>query len=248
MPVNRTYLPKEEILSLKPFTNYVLVKIDDPNEYRKTEGGIYLYVDQDVDTAMHANRHGTVVSVCKKLHYVNRSRKETFQGKDVNVGVDSVEYDSDIDVVKGDRVFFSYLDGLNCNEFVESEFSIHNEVKIHFSYKLLRYDSLRVCWRGDEVMGLNGYYLIEPTEETTSKLILLQKKNPLVSMGIVRAVSKPNRIRLTPGNKEIPEGVVKVGDKVAIRSKYLNWFEDSLHKKFDKPLRIINSSDIFGVL
>lgn len=209
-------------------TNYVLVKIDDPNEYRRTKGGIYLYIDTIVDRMEFANRHGIVVKICNKLRF-NQDEGD----------INSIEYDTDIEIKEGDRVWFVYLDGLNCVEFDVQE--PYEDGFRFVKYKMLRYDSLRVKKDESEIRTLNGYVLTEPFMETIKSTLFLNKKQNLYK-GIVAYTGTSNRRYKTPSLHDDPS--IKAGDTILINHPYINMLEDKVHKYFDKEYRIVKGSDI----
>lgn len=209
-------------------TNHVLVKIDDPNEYRKTKGGIYIWVDPtecgDRVKADNADRHGIVQKVCKRLF---------FDPEDP--GTKSLEFDVDIEVKEGDRVWFNYLDGLNCVEF-------HCE---GVTYKLLKYDSLVLVKNESGIKTLNGYVLVEPIYEKEKTFLYMDKKKD-VTKGKVAYIGTPNKRYRTPGISDDPR--VKVGHTVVIRQKYEVNLEDKLHRFLDGDYRLVRGCDICGIL
>jgi len=217
--------------------NYVLIKIDDPNEYRRTASGIYLYVAPDtsqdasqyVDDAKHANRHGIVIKVCDRLKF-NQDMAD----------IRSLEYDVDIEVKEGDRVWFSYLEGLNCVEFYVDN-PDKEAVNRFVAYKMIRYDSLRVKKDENGIRTLNGYFLIEPVYEELSTTVFMEKEK-IISKGIIRHKGTPNKQYKTPGLCD--DSTIKIGDTVLIKSRFENYLEDSIHKYFDKEYRVVKGCDV----
>jgi|ERR1035441_9088654 co-chaperonin GroES (HSP10) len=266
MPTIRHYLPKEKIEKVKPHINYVLVKIDDPNEYRVTEGGIFLSVIEGEGTeaplSKDINRFGIVISICNRLRFNTSSRTQTTRKGDLNVAAyDTLENDVDIEVRVGDVVWYSFISGNNCDEFVTTEVEKDKyDRPIRYTYKLLRYDSLRLIRRGNSIKTLNGNVIIRPKENIVeSSLELVHAKYELPSgdvfdskldtlRGEVVYSGTPNKSYRAPQFSD-GEGVSS-GDHIVcmIAPNMIRNFEYSLHGKFEKGLRIVRGCDVFGVL
>jgi co-chaperonin GroES (HSP10) len=247
MPNDQVILPKEKIEKIKPATNYVLVKIDDPNEYRVTEGGLFLLYDKVVPVAQHANRMGTIISVCDKLLFSNKSRySSNSEGEVMSAAYDSLENDTDIEVESGDKVWYSYIAGLNCTEFLTEEIEEDkHQRKYRITYKLLKYDQLRLRLRNNEYRTLNGNVIVTlDQEKIESSLIVERKVNHKI--GTVKFSGTPNRKYKVPIFSD-GEGV-EVGEKIImkIESNSDREFEYSVHGKLEKGLRIVRGCDVFG--
>ena len=237
--------PKKQIESLKPNTNYVLIKIDDPNEYRVTESGIFLHSDATLPSSEHANRMGVVVSVCDKLAFSTKGRIITTPNGDLNTpAIDSLENDTDLEVQKGDRVWFGFISGLNCTEFVTEEFETDKyDRKLRITYKLLKYDQLRLRQRGDEYRTLNGNVIVKLDEQEVKSSLKIEKELN-ITVGTVKFSGTPNRAYKVPSYSD-GEGV-DAGDRIImnVKSNMDRPFEYPIHGKLEKGLRVIRGCDV----
>ena len=113
-------------------------------------------------------------------------------------------------------------------------------------FVFIPYQSIFVAIRGDQIMPINGYVLVEPCDdpfmENTKKRLqniglelvtLNTKSNTHVSFGKVKYLGKPNREYCDEGNTD--DGVnVKEGDTVVMRKVSDIPLQYPLHQKLDK--------------
>jgi co-chaperonin GroES (HSP10) len=246
MAAQEFVLNKSEIYKMRLMPNYVLIKIDNPAEYFKTDSGIYIYVDSEVPVAHHANRNGIVVSVCEHLNFSQNSYAwNNIQGKEYKIDyLNGVETDRDIEIVPGDRVWFSYLDGLNCKEYAQLEFEEINAIKIQYKYKLLKHDSLRLMEHEGIKQTLNGYVLVEPIIEKKSELLEVVDKKKDFNKGIVRYMGTPNRTYKTKTNFD--DFDFKPGDTIYFKN-YNVEFEYAYLKQIKENIWTVRGCDIMAV-
>jgi co-chaperonin GroES (HSP10) len=215
-------IDQDTVNKFKAVTNYVFIKIDDPNEYRKTKGGIYLYFNPELNRAKDTDRHGIVMSVCKTLFF----DKEDYE---------TVEFDVDIDVEVGDRVWFAPMDGANCDTFY-----CEND-----KYLLLKYDTLRfVHKKNGEVFGLNGNLLVKPIFEE-EKFIIHTIKRENRKKGIV--VYPYSNIRDIVSEGNIYPDFNK--DEIVLLDR--DWdirLEDQANQYLDEEFRVIRGCDVCAIL
>jgi len=123
-----------------------LVKTKKSNEGAETKSGILIGFNVNTNYAEGPGSHvadlavitGEVVAVCDNIY---------FDREDVN---DSMLWHTEIEVKVGDKVWFDYLESLNCTEILVDD----------DCYRVLPYQYLWVAKRGDKIIPLNGYCLV----------------------------------------------------------------------------------------
>jgi hypothetical protein len=211
----------------KTFGNHILIRLDAENDHIKLKGGMTLYVDSTYDPEKHATVTGTVFGLPSHLTYTGKA----------NVGM---PWKTDMELQEGDKVIVYYLAILNAFKPEQKRFFTKDNER----YVFIPYQSIFVAIRGDQIIPINGYVLVEPCgdpwmEETKNRfkkigieLVTNDKSNTNVSFGIVRYIGKPNKGYCDYGN--IDDGVnVKVGDKVVLRKISDIPLQYPLHAKLD---------------
>ena len=214
--------------------NYVLVRMNELNKQKKTKSGIYLTSGAS-DTNLDSNdifdqvdRSGTVEMVSNL--YFNPSDPLSLGNK------------TDMEVQKGDKVWALAID---------SNMAYRFKIKgIH--YKLIRYDGLTVAKRGEQIIPLNGWLLLDFVIEKTSELIKIPFKVRILDQGVVKYAGSKNSDYTINYGKSMSGGLhkinnfsddidVKVGDMVQyelvrgervgelkLESDYINTFGELL--------------------
>ncbi len=212
----------------RTFGSHILIRLDAENDHIKLKGGMTLYIDNTYDPEKHATVSGTVFGLPSHLSYTGKPNQ-------------GMPWLTDMELREGDRVICYYLAIINAFKPEQMRFF----VKDNDRYVFIPYSSIFVAMRGDEVIPINGYCLVEPCEDPfvadTKKrlekigleLVTLDtKSNTNVSFGVVRYMGKPNREYIDEGNTD--EGVeVKVGDTVVLRKVSDIPLQYPLHQKFD---------------
>lgn len=222
MEINRVKLSKEEFDKARLLypCNVVIVEIPNATEEKKTKSGIVIGFNKDIiyvegddnHVADVADVYGIVVKVPERYYF---SAKEQM----------SPSWDTDIDVMIGDVVWFNVLAATNCEE-------LYVEGKI---YRIIPYEDLFVAKRGNEVICLNGNVILSPVyKEKISALDVLSEQEIDSSKGIVRFVGKCNKEYCDHTYADFPD--IEVGDVVLIdkrhklipleRKKYNACFDD----------------------
>ncbi len=99
------------------------------------------------------------------------------------------------------------------------------------AYLLVPYEDIILTKRGDDLVMLNGYVLIEPVLEETQQsgiIILLQTAKQASKRGIVRHMGIPNK-RYTD-ESHTDEIDIKIGDMVGLKHGYNSKLESSYHQ------------------
>lgn len=177
---------------------WVLVEIDDSNEWIKLSNGVTLWLDTSYEPEKHAQVHGKVVLKCDKVNFMS-------------------PYDVDVEVEIGDDVVFHYLCVVNA--------ITYNRVHVEGGkkYVFIEYQDLFAAYRDGKTIPLNGYIFVEPDEEINTKYYAddfdfrtITKKTTTKSMtrGTVKHVGIKCRNYPTYDNDSDEMLDVNVGDKV----------------------------------
>ena len=182
--------------------NHILVRVKS-NEGRTTEAGVIVGFNADIQYAegqgSHmadmAEVHGTVIKVPYGLYY---SKDDPY----------SMSWKTKMMLKVDDEVWFNFIASSH-----SSGFDVDGEM-----YLFIPYADCFVAKRGDEVIPLNGYALLEEMKkEQMSEVIVMEDKTDM-RRGRVRFVGEPNeeyRIDSFSDDIEIQEG-----DVVQIRAGF----------------------------
>ena len=131
------------------------------------------------------------------------------------------EWETEMQLKVGDRVWVQYLSIIK-GERVQ----VGGEV-----YVLVPYEKIILTKRGDDLVMLNGYVLIEPVLEETQQsgiIILLKQAKQASQRGYVRHMGIPNK-RYTD-ESHTDEIDIKLGDMVGLKHGYNSKLESSYHQ------------------
>lgn len=213
----------------KTFGNHILLKLDAENDHIKLKGGMTLYVDNTYEPEKHQTVTGEVCGLPSHLTYTGAPNQ-------------GMPWKTDMELQEGDKVICYYLAILNAFKPEQKRFFTKDNERFVF----IPYQSIFVAIRGDQIMPINGYVLVEPCDdpfmENTKKRLqniglelvtLNTKSNTHVSFGKVKYLGKPNREYCDEGNTD--DGVnVKEGDTVVMRKVSDIPLQYPLHQKLDK--------------
>lgn len=148
-------------------------------------------------------------------------------------------YTIDNEVQVGDQVWFSYFSSLH-----GTDVWVGKEL-----YRLIRYDGLVAARRGEEIIILNGYVLLEEVMEEKEDNGIWSPAHKLTDRGIIRYLGSKRAYDIPALTDDID---LNVGDTVLLRKgahvipmerqKYLATFNDG------KMYRRVKRSDIVAVL
>lgn len=155
---------------MKLLRNYVLIKPDATNTFTLSTGND-LYFDNRFEEQKAAPQSGTVIAVPEKLTFSH------------NPGENSLDYQTDMELIVGDRVIFNYnakAEAMAMGMVLGDDFFV-------------RYDMIYVAVRDESVICVNGTVIVEPeNEEFRTKLFLPEYLRNKVkkTTGIVKYASK----------------------------------------------------------
>lgn len=197
----------EDINKFQPISNMVLVKI-----HKKTDVDDFGFLvwKGAGNAAEHSERVVEIIKVPKTLYFNPKDPSKSLINK------------TRIEIQEGDIAIINHLEALNCWIFKFNE----------EEYYLVKYDSIIVIKRDDEIIPVNGYVLLEEATETI-KFLEFEKVVVNKRYGFVRYIGTPNedyaRNYDTKGNKynkgklwsDLGYEEMKPGDKIAFESKRL---------------------------
>jgi len=218
----------DSIENFKPKFNWILIKPDwngqeitRPYEVTGPDGKLSIQIDTSYEPEKNACCTGTVVKIPEGQPYFNPSDPTK-----------SMEWVTDFEVQEGDKVIFGYFAFTEAFRDADPRWiKVNGEI-----YILVFYGLMYLARRGDDVIMLNGYTLIEPVQdEVATKLFLPShiKRSTNKQRGIVRYMGSLNREysnhRYTPDDDSL-----QVGDLVTM-DRYCNIpLEYSMWSTFDK--------------
>lgn len=171
----------------KTHGNHVLIKLDQENNSVRLKSGLELFVDTTYEVEKHITITGEVMALPSKLYYSGRP----------NIGM---PWETEMELKVGDRVFMYYLSVANA--FRKETFNAIVEEDAR--YVFIKYQYIFATIRNGELYPLNGYCLIEPSQDPDWLLLkaklakvgmepvkLKDFSNTNVNYGIVRYLGKP---------------------------------------------------------
>ncbi len=216
--------------------SYVLVEVDSLFQDKILfQDGRELHIDPTYEPEKHHQTSGIVHTVPDSLH---------FDLKDMEF---SMEYDVPIELKKGDKVFFHYL---QISDAIKNKMLLTIEGKLHI---FVRYDSCFCALREDEMVMLNGWMLLEPfgtTEELTSNVIdtklPFHRRKPHPLKGEITSIGTPVKQYLWNKHESDKNINVSLGDKVMFLPHSDIPLEYGLHQKLDKVYYRVQRKDLLN--
>jgi hypothetical protein len=222
---------------MKVMNNYVLVKPNMDTDTIDLGDKKDFHIDTTFEVQRHAPTEGEVIEVPEKLLF-NMKPQRT-----------SVEFDVDMELKKGDKVYFHYLTHENCAS--EGRLLHDKEGNVMF---LVPYDQIFVSVRDEEIIPINGWLLVEPVigdivkSDTIEIPDTLKNKGSLKFAKVVHISTPIRKYRRFP--QEADCNTVKPGDIIAysknadlpVQYAYYN----SLESK--KQYRRMQRRDTFAII
>lgn len=231
--------------NIKIKQNYVLIKPEKDIEQLKS--GLYIQAGQEnkkrglANTeARHYNITGTVLVVPDKLIYrgeqLKKIRKRTrgiyndYDVKELQAAVNgSLEYQTEIEIQAGDKVWFDYIAHINANTEMKTV-----QVEGHGECIFVNYSQLFIRERENEKIPINGWIFIRKisTDRTlTSGLILPMSANVLVkNQAEVVIIGKGHDDYLSVKHTDFWFKEVKPGDKIIYNEALATPLEYEIHE------------------
>lgn len=185
----------------KPLENWVIIKPDIDGSEKIGN----LELETSYDNEQFSITKGTVYSVPDRLFFDKKNKSR------------SMQWHTSLEVKEGDIAHFHYLSSINSLGAENRTINIDGELHI-----LIKYESIFIVERGEEVIPINGYLLLEPIQKDVGNLLfdsddLKRHKN----LARIVYAGTPNKEYLEPFYKDW-EGL-NVGDVVVMKN-YCNTF------------------------
>jgi co-chaperonin GroES (HSP10) len=218
--------------------NFVLIEVESLfHDNILFNDGRELLIDPTYEPEKHHQTSGIVHTVPDSLY---------FNKKDIEF---SMEYQVPVELQKGDKVFFHYL---QISSAINQKLLLTIEGKLHI---FVRYDQCFCAIREGEMIMLNGWMLLEPydyEEQIQSEVINTKlpsnrrKHHPL--KGVISHIGDPVSEYLW-GKHETDKGInVDKGDKVMFMPFSDIPLEYNMHQKLDKVYFRVQRKDILNKL
>lgn len=195
---------------LKP--NYIAILPDKP-----IESVLNFEIGDMFNPHLHKKVTGTVVAMCDKLCYwgYKKLKLPTDNEYDLaqhrEISEHTLEWDTDLDVQIGDKVYFRLVNILEPNDPKYYDFTtiVNGETAI-----LMQYSELIAKIECENLVPLNGYVLVEPIINNNNIGTFEVPSSRSITEGVVKFVGKPNRHYLF--YPELSDDLdLKVGDRIA---------------------------------
>ena len=186
-----------DAMTMSGYSNYVLIRVCDFKKERKTKAGILLDVNPDVQ---YLDGEGSHMADLERVVGTVEKVPPTLRPDG-----DMLQWHTTMDLVVGDVVYFDYYDSINSISFVCGD----------DEYRLIPYASCYLAIRDDEMVGLNGYCLLEDVYEVSDGF----SPHPTLQdlMGTVYFASGPVVHCLDYYTEDIK---IEKGDLVVFRKKF----------------------------
>jgi len=200
--------------NFKPLPNLVLVKIDSKfTDSIKLTDEFELKIDTSFEPEKHATTFGTVCSFPDRLTYGPEQRH--------------MPWETSMEIMHGDVVYFTW-DAVVV-AFGTAKPSVVQVDGDNSIYIIMKYQQLTLAVRGESIIMLNGYTLIEElkivdlpddlkSSDMVSRLLMPNTVSKKVSARYGRVVSVGSCNTAYDGDKHYDDPLVKVGDLVAFES------------------------------
>jgi len=213
--------------NIHPGTNRVLVKIPRGNTTIEL-CGMKLDIDISFDPGRHVDVYGEVAAVPDGLHY-KKIRNSLFRGS-MTHKVQNMELEV------GDKIYFLYFAAIMALGYMADFTKMpYHEDNAYFIckdevYILIPYESIFVAVRGEQIIPLNGYALVEPIMFNEYDVDFIKNMREHENVGIVRYIGNHN---LEYNEKRMKDAVdIKPGDTILFRRFNNQCLENDLHQSF----------------
>lgn len=200
----------------KPINNYVLVRCETKSHDSIDVAGNKLYIDNTFEVGAHIKLTGIVAAIPDRLRCLDDSPH-------------SIDWETDIDVQVGDKVWFRFMANHTANMGTSKEVYVDGVRHIFINYGMLF-----MAEREGERFMLNGYVAIEPISKNKKSDFLeaiYEKEDNHTSIGVVRCVGRFNRRYV---NEYECDSHVCNGWIVQYRKQYRSQLEYELHSEFQR--------------
>lgn len=212
--------------SKRALNNFILIKLDPENTSIKLKNGSELYLDLSFEPEKHSTVTGEVWGLPSHLSYCGKPNKD-------------MPWKTQMEVRMHDKVIIYYLSVVNALKKQYQRYILEGNDR----YIFVPYESIYAVVRGEDIIPVNGYVLIEPTEDPSiteererlnkiglAFIVTERRLSNHVTYGRVKYVGTPNQEYVDADHSD--EGVdVAVGDIVVMKKTTDIPLQYSLHQR-----------------
>jgi hypothetical protein len=213
--------------------NFVFIKLDPDNTSIKLKNGCELYLDNTFEAEKNAVVTGEIWGLPSHLKYSGKPNLD-------------MPWLCDMELRMHDKVILYYLSVINALNPRNKRYILEGEDK----YIFVSYDNVYAIVRGEQVIPVNGFCLIEPVEDPAitrerermkalgMELVVLGRKiSNQVTYGKIKYLGTPNRAYVDEFQSD--RGVdVAVGDVVVIRKTHDIPLQYDMHQKINNGVKL----------
>lgn len=184
------YMSEADVREMRLVSNNkVLVCITDPIKNKKTESGIIMISETDMDwsPATHTNRVGVII---QQAMFLKKQPNHLWR--------------TTVETEIGDKVWFDYMVTKNCDTIITET----NE------YKLLDYYDLIVAKRGEDIICLNGYCLFSLCRDEVKSVLAIDTGKYDARLGIMEYMGSCNGYYF---DGIVDDDYLSIGDKCVFK-------------------------------
>lgn len=227
----------------RTLNNYCLIKLDSENDSIKLKNGTELFIDTTFEPEKHVTVTGIIWGLPSHLLYSGEANK-------------NMPWECPMEAKIGDGVIVYYLSLINALKPQNQRYILEGKDRFVF----IEYQYIYAVVRGEQILPVNGYVLIQPIEDPAiteeksrmkkigMELVITERRlSNNVTYGIVRYAGIPNRRYVDENNSD--EGVdISVGDTIVMRKTADIPLQYSLHQKVNegKPLLRVQRRSILA--
>ena len=210
---DRIIVKEKSVEQIVPCTNHLLVKVDVVD---CTKNGLYVANREWDSDGSTVTRFGTIVSLPRELFH--RKNANDF----------GIEWETEMEAQVGDVAYWGIMEGFDCPKIICGD-------DIYF---LIDYAEIRVLVRGEEVIPVNGFVLVEEFSDGIKSDFLItdfaSKANH--KKGIVKYTGKRNASYYNGDEATVDPKELNVGETVLLQISAWTRLEDSRFSSMDKHL------------
>lgn len=173
----------------------------------------------------------------------NTTREPSVQREIDSLRMDSLRFDTAMEVRVGDRVYFEYMAHMMADTYGRW---VHTEQGLMM---LCKYDDLILAKRNGEIIMLNGYVLVEnEIKKADDRFQIHDKENKTRSHAFARVHYYGGRNKAYLEQRGISDGH-EIAESILYDPRHAKELEYGLHRIFDgRRLLRIQRKDIYGAV
>jgi len=227
----------------RTLNNMVMIRLDAEYDSLKLKNGTELYIDLSFEPERNATVTGTIWGLPSHLSYCSKPNK-------------NMPWLTSMEAQLGDKCIVYYLSIINALKPQHKRYLLEGEDR----YVFVSYEFIFAVIRDDKIIPINGYCLIEPTEDPAlveererlkkiglASVVTERRTATHVTYGRVKYLGVPNREYVDENHSDADVDIA-VDDVVVIRRTNDIPLQYNLHAKIDggKPYLRVQRRNIFA--